>query len=97
MDHTLDIGDLRGRKVIDNRGATVGEITDLSIDPNAWRVRGVIVEVDRQVADDIHIDKPLFTGRPKLEIATDRIAAMGDNVILNVTTDDIATLLRERR
>lgn len=92
-DH-IDTADIRGRNVIDNRGKTIGTVEDVSIDPTSWRVRGLVVQVERDVAQDVNLDRPMLTGGPRVEIGTERINALGENIILNLDTDDIASLLR---
>lgn len=93
MDH-IDGSNLRGRKVIDNRGTTIGEVVDVAIDARQWRVDGLVVEVERDVADDVNLHKPLMGKGPRLTVSTERIDALGDTVILNIDTNDIAALLR---
>jgi len=90
-EYTLD--DIRGRNVIDTRGTTLGEVEDVLFDSNNWQVSGFLVNLRREVADDLHLDKPAF-GNARLTISKERVQAMGENVILNVNTDDIATILR---
>lgn len=90
----IDSASLRGRQVIDNKGKNIGSVNDIAIDPSSWRVRGLIVDIEREVAENLHMDKPIFSGKPRLEIGTERVEALGDNVILNVDTDQIAGLLR---
>lgn len=90
----FNTSELNGRAVIDNRGTTLGQVADVAIDTSGWRVRGLLVDLEREVADDLHIGKSVFGGKPRLEIGTERIEALGENVILNIDADQIAGYLR---
>lgn len=85
----LSIDELKGRHVIDRMGNEVGSVSDIAIDPDAWRVSGVILSVRKDVADRLHLDRPLM-GDAQLDISPDRIQNVGDNVMLNVDLDAIA-------
>lgn len=84
----LNTADLQGRSVIDNEGTTVGQVADIALDSETWRVRGLIVDVEREVAKRLNLER-----RAQLQLSPERIGAMGENVILNVNTSDLAGLL----
>lgn len=88
-----NVDDLKGRSVIDEGGTTIGEVKDLVFDADHWTVDSIVVDLRKEVADDLHIDKPAF-GKAHLKISRERVRTVGDNVMLNVTSDDIAQLLR---
>lgn len=89
----ISVDDLKGRSVIDDRGVTIGEVKDVAFDPLGWRVTGLLVDVRKEVADDLHLDRSLLGGTT-LEFGTERIRSVGDNVLLNLDTDDMAGALR---
>lgn len=80
---------LKGRNVIDSRGTTIGEVSDVALDPVGWRVTGLVVNVSKDVADRLRLDRPLL-GTAKVEFGAERIGSVSDNVILNVNSDEIA-------
>lgn len=84
---------IRGRNVIDNRGSNLGTVDDIAFDTSTWRIRGLVVNVSKDVADDLHLDRGTFSNA-KLELAPERVQAFGENVILNVDTDQLAGMLR---
>lgn len=90
-EYTLD--QIRGRPVIDTRGNTLGDVQDVTFDPTNWEVRNVLVNLRKEIADDLRIDKPTF-GNARLSVSRERVQTLGENVILNVNTDDIAMMLR---
>lgn len=86
-------GALKGRTVIDNQGATLGDVDDISIDPQNWRVTGLVVNLRREVADDLNLRKG-WTGGARVQFGAERVQSIGDNVLLNLNTDEIAGILR---
>lgn len=84
----VSIADLKGKNVIDSKGNELGSVADVSIDPRAWNVSGVILNVRRDVADRLNLDRPLM-GDARLQVSPQRIENVGDNVMLNV---DLATI-----
>lgn len=83
---------LKGRNVIDSRGATIGEVSDVALDPVGWRVTGLLVNVNKEVADRLRLDRPLL-GAAQVEFGAERIGSVSDNVILNLNSDEIAGAL----
>ncbi len=90
------VNDLRGRNVIDRSGTQIGTVDDVSIDPANWTVRGLVVNVKRDVADDLHLETRAL-GKTRLDVRPERVQTFGENVILNVDTQDIAASLRSER
>ncbi len=88
-----NVGDLKGRSVIDRSGKSLGVVEDISVDPTEWRVLGVVVSVDKDTAEDLNLERTGFGGS-KLSLKPERVATFGENVILNVDANDIAALLR---
>lgn len=85
--------DVKGRSVIDTRGKSVGRVDDVLFDPDQWEVQSLLVDLDDEVAKDLNIKKGLF--KPgQLAISRHRVESVGENILLNVDTHDIADLLR---
>lgn len=95
----VNLHDMRGRTVIDSRGATVGRIEDVAIDPREWKVSGFIIDVRRDLAERFGLAPAgrggLFeSGRPtRINLGSERVKTFGENVLLNVDTMEIASLL----
>src|SRR5438067_1655013 len=87
---------VKGRKVIDSLGNDVGTIEDIVIEPGAWKVSGFLVSLRRDLADRLHVERRGMLANPRIEIGSNRVQTVGDNVILNIAMDDIAEALRDR-
>src|SRR5439155_26321526 len=93
---TFNIQSVKGRKVIDSLGNDVGTIEDIVIEPGTWKVSGFLVSLRRDLADKLHVERRGMLANPRIEIGSERVHTVGDNVILNIATEDIADALRER-
>lgn len=89
----VNIGQLKGRHVIDSRGVDLGEVRDVAIDPAGWRVTGIVVDVRREVAESLRLERP-FLGSPTLEISTSHVQSLGDTVLLSMSTDEMVGAIR---
>lgn len=87
---------MNGMHVIDKTGLDFGSVDGVDIDPTTWRVTGIVIKVRREIVDRLPMSKPIL-GEPRIEIATDRIKNMSDNLLLNVGVADIASLLAGSR
>jgi sporulation protein YlmC with PRC-barrel domain len=83
-DTHLGLGELKGRHVIDSRGKDIGEVRDVAIDADGWRVTDLVVNVRKDVAEDLGLDAPLLGGAA-LRIGTERVQSIGDTVLLNLS------------
>lgn len=89
---SLGMDEMKGRDVMDERGARLGRVEEVLFDPDAWRVTGIRVGLDREAADRLRLTKPFFHG-PELTFGAERVRTVGDAVILNVDERAIADLL----
>lgn len=90
----LEASKLKGRRVLDSRANTLGTVEDLLFDPVTWTVAGLVVELTKEAAHDVDAGRTL--GREKrVAVTRERIGTVGDAVLLNVTADDLAALLRQ--
>lgn len=89
----IEASKLRGRNVLDARGNLIGKVDDVTFDPATWTVESLVVDLDREAADDLNVKRRM--GRDvTLAVTRQRVATVGDAVLLNVNRDDLATLLR---
>lgn len=93
---TFNIGRMKGRPVIDANGDNVGTVEDVSVDPNSWKVSGLVVTLKRDVAQRFNVASGGFLDQPRLELGSERIRTVGDNVILNIDMSVIGESLRRR-
>jgi len=69
-------------KVVTNDGASVGTVQDVVIDTAEWKVRSVIVKLERDAIDAMGLKKGLFS-KINVEIRTSLILSTSDMVHLN--------------
>lgn len=87
---------VRGREVYDSAGNRVGNIEDVTFNADALRITGFIVKMDREAAARLNVAAPLL-GSARLEVSADRLASLGDSVLLNVDQREMAGMLYDSR
>lgn len=95
MQRNVNLGRMKGRPVIDANGDNVGVVDDVVVDPNSWKVSGFVVNLKREVAQRFQLQAG-FLDSPRVELGSERIKTVGDNVILNIELDVIRESLRRR-
>ena len=83
---------VRGRQVFDSGGNRLGSLEDVTFDPEALRVTGFIVKMDREAAERLHLDPPVL-GSARLQVSADRLATLGDGLMLNIEQREMASML----
>lgn len=91
--HGMSAGEVRGRSVVDRVGVQLGEVQDVMFDADEWRVTGLRVNLRRDVASRLQVGHG-FLGSPSVTFGADRIAAVGDTIILNLDADGIGAIVR---
>lgn len=94
-DNELTTEQVRGRQVFDSGGNRLGSVEDVTFDPSALRVTGFIVKMDKEAAQRLHLDAPLL-GSARLEVSADRLATLGDGLMLNIEQREMAGMLFHR-
>ncbi len=79
------VGRIAGRTVLDAEGKVVGTVDDVLIDPTAWRVDGFRMRLKREVARSVGASPGLLSPAT-IEIPTRMVSAVGDAVILSVSS-----------
>ena len=95
MQRNVNLGRMKGRPVIDANGDNVGVVDDVVVDPSSWKVSGFVVNLKREVAQRFQLQAG-FLDSPRVELGSERIKTVGDNVILNIELDVIRESLRRR-
>lgn len=96
MNRNVNLGHMKGRPVIDSNGDNVGTVEDVVVDPSSWKVSGFVVTLRRDVIQRFGVQKSGFLDQPRVELGSERIDKVGDNVILNIALDVIHESLRRR-
>lgn len=91
----VNLGRVKGRPVIDANGDNVGTVDDVVVDPGTWKVSGFVVTLRRDVAQRFQLQAG-FLESPRVELGSERVKTVGDNVILNIPLDMIQESLRRR-
>lgn len=95
MQRNVNLGRMKGRPVIDINGDNVGVVEDVVVDPSSWKVSGFVVTLKREVAQRFRLQSG-FLDQPRVELGSERIRTVGDNVILNIDLTVIQESLRRR-
>ena len=85
--------DLKNLNVVDSGGLHLGHVVDLEIDPDEWRVRALIVRLERGVAARLGLHRLLGSSDMALKIV--HVHAVGDTVLLRDSLDDLARIAPE--
>jgi len=88
----LSDDNLRGRTVIAADGHAVGEVAALFLDSATWSVEALLVELRKEVADQIGAPRSLFHAAT-VEIPVRLVQSVGDAVILTVPVDQLRAAL----
>ena len=79
----VEMGCIDKKDVITTDGRNVGELTGAYIDTSTWKVNGLVLEVNKDVMDELNMKKPLLR-TPKAMIQTSLVRVVSDTVQLNV-------------
>jgi len=92
----IPASDLHGRAVRDRNGKEVGRVQDIELDTSTWKARALVVSMRRATAEELGLDEPMVTGGWNVHVATDRIRAFGDPIVLEDTIWEVGKMHRER-
>jgi sporulation protein YlmC with PRC-barrel domain len=96
MSRSLRTQELRGLKVIGSGGRILGEVKDLEVDVDSWRVENLVLRVHGSIASDLGLPRPRWK-RAHLAVPARHIKAGRDVVLLDVTVEAFAEELRAAR
>ena len=80
--------ELEDKEVVAKDGTVVGRSTNAVIDPKAWRVTALEVDLDSDVAKELDVKK-MFKGT-NVPLAIEEIQAVGSKVLLRSDKQGIA-------
>jgi sporulation protein YlmC with PRC-barrel domain len=84
----LEMGCISDREVITSDGRNIGTLTGAWIDLNTWTITSLIVELKKDVVEELNVKKPIMR-TARVNIPTSYIKTISDVAQLNT---DIATL-----
>jgi sporulation protein YlmC with PRC-barrel domain len=84
----LELGCIEDRDVITTDGRNIGSLTGAWIDIGTWSVTSLVVELNKDVVDELNVKKPILR-TAKVNIPTNYVKNISDVVQLNT---DVPTL-----
>jgi sporulation protein YlmC with PRC-barrel domain len=72
---------LSGKEVVSSDGRALGHLKDVEVNTTSWKVTGLVVKLNRDVLEDVHLKKP-FVGSQEIVIATAHVSGLSDKIIL---------------
>jgi sporulation protein YlmC with PRC-barrel domain len=79
--------DVLDKEVIAQDGTKVGKIKDLIFDHNSWTVNALIVELEKNIAEEFNVKKTL--SKTRIRISVHHIQGMSDRIVLRVAKEDL--------
>lgn len=75
-------GALFGKEVVTADGRDLGDLKDLEVEGDGWAVSSLVVRLNRDVLEEIHLKKPLV-GSQEFVVASAHVASVSDKILLN--------------
>jgi sporulation protein YlmC with PRC-barrel domain len=82
---------LRDKEVIGPAGKLIGKVKDGTIDDASWKLTSLEVELEGNVAKEFHVKKTF--GSTTVPVQTSLVGAVGDKVVLKVSTEELGKSL----
>jgi sporulation protein YlmC with PRC-barrel domain len=79
----LELGDLEDRDIITTDGRVIGKLTGAWIDTSSWTVSSLVVELNKDVVDELNVKKPILK-HARINLPTTYVKRVADVVQLNV-------------
>ena len=80
---------LVGTRVVSQDGYVLGDVADVVIDTDSWKVTEICVRVRRQSHDALRLHKPMF-GSQTVSLPAEEISGVGEAIVLRHTRDQLA-------
>ena len=84
----MEFGELRQRTVVDAGGRVVGDVDEIAIDTNSWRVKTLRVKLLRAAGAAIGAEQSIFRAG-HIEVPSDMVQSVGDAVVLRVDAREL--------
>jgi sporulation protein YlmC with PRC-barrel domain len=84
----LSIDELRGRTIVAADGHVIGELTNVFVDSDTWRVDSIQARLRKEAADQLGAPRSLFHAGT-IEVPMTQVQSVGDAVLLSVSGDEL--------
>lgn len=85
-----------GKKVVNNNGMILGEVTELFIAVDGWQVSDIQVKMDKAATKELGIKSPFF-GSLLVPFGVDLIEAIADQVLVDLDQTVVKDYVLERQ
>ncbi|MDH2899853.1 MAG: PRC-barrel domain-containing protein [archaeon] len=79
--------DVLDKEVIAQDGTKVGKIKDLIFDHASWTVSALVVELEKNIAQEFNVKKAL--SKTRIRISVHHIQGMSDRIVLRVPREEL--------
>lgn len=90
----LEMGCLESRNVITTDGRMIGVLTGAWMDTSNWTITSLVVELEKQVVDELNVKKPLLR-TAKVTLPTSIVMNIADVVQLNTDVSNLSTIVAQ--
>ncbi|MDW5562513.1 MAG: hypothetical protein SA339_04730 [Methanomassiliicoccus sp.] len=90
----LEMGCLESKNVITTDGRMIGVLTGAWVDTTNWTVSSLVVELEKDVVEDLNVKKPLLR-TPKVTLPTSTVQRIADVVQLNTDMTNLSTIVAQ--
>jgi len=88
--------ELEGKKVVGTGAKIIGTISGVEIDPSAWKVTHLRIELTHELVQNLGYKKPLL-GHVEILLSVDAVKAVADIVALNKSIDELKDVIEPPR
>lgn len=86
----LELGCLEDRNIITTDGRMIGHLKGGWIDTNAWTVSSLVVELNKDVVDELNVKKPILK-QARINLPVSYVKQVADVIQLNVDMSSLST------
>lgn len=76
------VGDIIGKEVITKDGVDMGQVKNLSVDFESWRVVELVVKLERDVLERLNLKRPMI-GTQDIVVSSADVSGVADKVVLS--------------
>ncbi len=83
---------LRNMTVVGANGRVLGELEDIEIDEQSWRMTNLIVRVRSDAVTELGLEKP-FWSHARVAVPVDQVSGTSDVILLRASVEDMARMV----
>ena len=80
--------ELQGRTILDKGGREIGELAEIEIDVDDWRVTSIEIRVHKDVLEDMGMKRPVF-GTKNIKVPISQISRTSDAILLEAELSEV--------